>query len=589
MAQEMTVQAPKSVYVGDNFTVRFIVNEKASDFKGPTFKGFSLRGGPSTSSSSSTSFVNGQMSHSVSTTFSYTLLADMEGTFTIGPASCTANGKKISSQSFTIQVEKLSAAQQQQRQQQQQQRGYDPWGRPQQQSQQPVKIDDKSLFARASVSNSHPYQGEQVIITYKIYTQVPISQFAIDKLPGNRGFWAEDLSEGKQIKQYEETIGDRRYQVAEIRRGALFAQQSGKLTIDPLDLNVLAIVQQQRQRTGSIMDLFDDAFFNTRQAVERSLSTNRISIDVRSLPTAPQDYSGAVGKFEVKGGINTDKVRANEAITYRLTVSGTGNLMLINAPQPTFPSVFEVYDPQIMDNIQKSDNGISGTRTFEWILIPRTKGEYRIPEFRFVYFDPTTGQYVTRTIAAQDIKVERGDPNNSVVSGKDDVQLLNNDINYIHPVTKLRPIQDKEQAGAPFWIVISLIFIIVGVIIIVGNRAAKAEQDVAGMRMRRATRMAQKRLKKAAQYLNSNDTDAFYQEIYCAIWGCLSDKYTIPLSQLNRDTVSECLAEKQVPQAQQESIMKVLQDVDLARFAPGDPQAQKKSIYSEALIMIAGL
>ena len=588
-AQEITVQAPKSVYVGDNFTVRFIVNEKASDFKGPTFKGFSLRAGPSTSSSSSTSFINGQMSHSVSTTFSYTLLADMEGTFTVGPASCTANGKKITSQSFSIQVEKLSAAQQQQRQQQQQRRGYDPWGRPQQQTQQPVQIDDKTLFARASVSNAHPYQGEQVIITYKIYTQVPISQFAIDKLPGNRGFWAEDLSEGKQIKQYEETVGDRRYQVAEIRRGALFAQQSGKLSIDPLDLNVLAIVQQQRQRTGSIMDLFDDAFFNPRQAVERSLSTNRINIDARPLPTAPQDFSGAVGRFEVTGGSTTDKVRANEAITYRLTVSGTGNLMLINAPQLSFPSVFEVYDPQIVDNIKKSDNGISGSRTFEWILIPRTKGEYSIPEFRFVYFDPSTGQYITRTIAAQDIEVERGDPNSSVASSRDDVQLLNNDINYIHPVTKLRPIQDKNRADVPFWIVLSGILAFAVVIILVSKRTAKAEQDVAGMRMRRATRMAQKRLKKAAQYLNSDDTDTFYQEIYRAIWGCLSDKYTIPLSQLNRDTVSECLAEKQVPQAQQESIMKVLQDVDLARFAPGDPQAQKKSIYTEALIMIAGL
>lgn len=587
-AQEMTVNAPESVFEGDVFTVKFVVNDNSKDFNGPSFKGFSLISGPNVSSSTSMTFMNGQSSRSVSTSYSYRLKADVEGTFSVEPASCTVDGKKINSRRFNIKVEKMSAAQQQQRQQQQQQRqAYDPWA---QQPQQATQIDDKTLFARASVSKSNPYQGEQVIITYKIYTQVPISQFAIDKLPGNKGFWAEDLSVGQQIRQYEETVGDRRYQVAEIRRGALFAQESGQLSIEPLDLNVLAMVQRQRRRTGSIWDLFDDPFFNAQQAVERPLSTNRLTLNVRPLPTAPEGFSGAVGRFDVKGGLNLDKVKANEAVSYRITVTGTGNLMLIDAPQPQFPSVFEVYDPQIDDNIKKGADGISGSRTYEWVLIPRSQGDYKIPPLKFIYFDPQSGQYITRTIEAQEIEVEKGDARQTAhVSSKDDVRLLNSDINYIHPTGSLHPVKERDSIGWGFVASIVLIVILAAATIIYGRKRQADELDVTGMRMKRATRMAQKRLKKAATFLGPGNTDRFYEEIYRAIWGCLSDKYTIPLSQLSRDTVSTCLVEKQVPETQQQSIMKVLQDVDIARFAPGNPEDQKQSIYTEALLMIANL
>lgn len=588
-AQEISVQAPQSVYQGDNFTVRFVVNTQVKDFRGPTFKGFSTLAGPNTSTSTSISFVNGQMSNSTSMTFTYTLRADLEGTYTVGAASCSADGKKLTSKPFTIKVEKLSAAQQKQRQQQQQQQrqAFDPWS---QQPAQAADIDEKTLFARASINKSNPYQGEQVIITYKIYTQVPISQFTIDKLPGNKGFWAEDLSEGRKVKQYEETIDGRRYQVAEIRRGALFAQESGKLTVEPLDLNVLAMVQSQRRRTGSIWDLFDDPFFNAHQAVERPLSTNRISVNVRPLPNVPADFSGAVGRFDVKGGLNLDRVKANEAVSYRITVNGSGNLMLIDAPKPEFPSAFEVYDPQINDNIKKGENGISGSRTYEWVLIPRTKGKYTIPAYNFTYFDPQSGQYVTRRVEAQTIDVEKGDAHSTAVAvGKDDVRLLNSDINYIHPSGRLHKVRHEEHAGWGFWAVAAAIVLLTAAILVGGRRRQAAEQDVAGMRRKRAIRMARKRLKRAEAHLRDDKTESFYEEIYRAIWGCLADKYSIELSRLGRDTVSACLADKQVPESQQQSIMQVLQDVDMARFAPGDARSQMQRIYDEALDMIVGL
>ena len=588
-AQEMSVQAPTEVYAGDNFTVRFVVNEQAKDFRGPTFKGFSLRSGPNTSSSTSMSFVNGQMSRSVSTTFSYALTADVEGTFTVDAASCTADGKRVSSKPFSIKVHKADPNRRQQSSQQPRSGGnYDPW---QQAPQQAQEITDKNLFARASVSKTNPYQGEQIIVTYKIYTQVPISQFAIDKLPGNRGFWAEDLSEGRDIKQYEETVDGQRYQVAEIRRGALFAQESGQLTIEPLDLNVLAMVQRQRRRTGTIFDLFDDPFFSAREAVERALSTKRISVNVRPLPEPPEGFTGGVGRFDVEGGLSLGEVKANEAVSYRVTVSGTGNLMLIGAPEPEFPGSFEVYDPRVEDNIKRGDNGVSGSRSYEWVLIPRSQGRYTIPALRFVFFDPASGQYVTRTVAAQELEVAPGKAGGATAT-YDPTGQVNRDINYIHPVGKLRPLRRQDHAGWLFYAVAALIVLSTVAVLVLVRRRQAAEQDVVSMRRKRALQLARKRLKRAEGHLKAGDADPFYEEIYRAIWGCLSDKYSIELSKLNRDTVMQCLADKQVPAERQASVLKVLQDVDLARFggsAGGDVRTRMQSIYDEALDMIVGL
>lgn len=589
-AQSITVQAPQTVYLGDNFTVRFTIDGQAKDFHGPSFKGFSTLSGPNTSSSTSMSFVNGQMSRSYSMSFSYTLRADIEGKFKVDEATCTVDGKKITSQSFSITVEKPSPAQQQQQQSRQQNRqSFDPWAQ-QSANDTPVQIDEKTLFARTSVNKSAPYQGEQIIVTYKIYTQIPISQYQIDKLPGNKGFWSEDLSDGKRVKQYEETIDGKQYQVAEIRRGALFAQESGNLSIDPIDVDVLAMLPTQRRRTGSIWDLFDDPFFNPRQAVERKLSTNKINIKARPLPQGPENFCGAVGNFNIQGGINDKKTKTNEAIKYTISISGSGNIMLIDAPTPEFPSTFEVFDPQISDNINKSDNGISGNRTYEWILIPRSKGEYTIPKYSFVYFDPQSGQYVTKHIESQTIEVEQGDAlNTTTLPSKDDVRIINSDINYMHPIKKLKSTKTIEHVGMGFWLSAILIIILTIILIILVRRHHKEAMDVAGMRMKQATRMARKRLKLAEKHLGDGNDNLFYEEIYRAIWGCLADKYNIELSKLNHDTVSTHLSEKQVPQETQQRIMQMLQDVDLARFTPNDTEDKKRHIYDEAIMMIASL
>jgi hypothetical protein len=584
--QEMTVQAPKSVFLGDNFTIQFIVNDNADDFKGPSFKGFSLRSGPNRGSQYSSTFINGRQSTSVKTTFSYTLTADREGTFTIAPATCSSNGKKLSSESFSVKVTKPTAAQQQQRQQQQQQQQrrraafdpfdmFDPWGEQsqQQQPQAAPQIGESDLFARASVSKSNPYQGEQIIVTYKIYTLIPVRQFAIDKLPGNKGFWAEDLTpNNQQVRQHEETIGGRRYQVAEIRRGALFPQQSGQLSIDPLNLNVLAIVQNQRRRTGTLLDLFDDPFFNTAQAVERPLHTSKINVNVKPLPTAPEGFSGAVGSFSVKGGLSLDSVKAGEAVSYRLTVSGRGNLILITPPTPQFPESFETYDPQIQDNIKRGDNGISGSRTYEWVLIPREGGSFTIPAYKFIYFDPSTGQYNTLSIDSQSLKVAPGANQPAKQAATAETGQSNNWFSYL----------------LYFLSALALVFILITLVRWIIRRRSRNIDPVA-QRKRSALRIAKRRLKKAAKHLAQGNIEPFYLEIYRAIWGCLSDKYNIPLSQLNRDSVKRCLLEKQVPEEKQQRIEQLLNQVDFARFAPGNPESLMQNIYQQTLEVISEL
>ena len=587
-AQELTVRAPGRVDLGRRFEVRYEVNDRASDFRGPSFKGLSVLSGPMTSQSTSMSIINGKTSRSSTFGFTYILQADVEGTFNIGGASCTVDGKKITCPGFTITVEKGT-----QQAQPQQPNAYGGNSRQQQAYAQPASssnIDSKQLFARASISKSNPYQGEQVILTYKIYTQVSLSQYQIDKLPGNKGFWSEDLSKDGSVKQYSETVNGRNYQVAEIRRGALFGQESGKLTIEPLDLDVLAIVQRQRRSTGSIWDLFDDPFFNPTQAVEKHLSTNSLTVNVRPLPGgAPDGFNGAVGKFSAKSGVDTREVRANEAITYRLTISGSGNLMLIDAPKLNFPKVFEVYDPQIDDKISRTNSGISGSRTFEWVLIPRSQGDYEIPAFDFAYFDPATGKYATSHVDAISVHINKGDPNamKNVTSNKSNVKLLNSDINYIQTgATHFETLNQKH--GVEWWFWTFLVLILGGAIvaILLGRRYQAQQQDIAGVRLRRATKEARKRLKKAAAHLYTGDDNSFYEEIYKAIWGCLADKYNIELSRLSSDTVHDCLVEKSVPEEQQQRIMKTLQDVDFARFAPGDAATKKQQIYDEALEMI---
>lgn len=585
----MNVRTRNTVSAGQTFQITFDVNAHAQDFRTPSLKGLKLVGGPNTGFSSSTSIINGKVSQSVSNTFTILVQAEKEGTANVGAASCTVDGKTVTSKPFSIKVEKADPNS---NHQQQNQSGWG-WGqqqqRPRQQQQQDPQpsqnIDNNTLFARASISKNSLYQGEEAIIVYKIYTQVPLTQFQIDKLPRNKGFWSEDLSENMtQVKQYTETYNGRQYQVAEIRRGALYPQENGTLNIAPLKTDVVAIIQtqMQRQRTGTIFDFFiDDPFFTpTRnQAVVKSLTSNSISVKVKPLPDAPAGFAGGVGHFDIKAKTDLDQLHAGDAFTYSVTVSGRGNLSLLEAPTIEFPKGMEVYEPRVIDNINKGDNGLSGSRTFEWIVTPQTQGEYDMPDFDYVYFDPISGQYITKKCNKIHIKVDKPLHNSSA---KSDVKILNSDIHHISKQTKLNNI-NNHKAPVLFWILTILPALAAALIVIFARRQQDIVSDEASMRLQRATKLARKRLRNAERHLNDGDDERFYEEIYKALWGGIADKFNIQQSLLSSDTIRQHLSDKHVDETLQQDILATLADVDFARFAPGDSSTKKQNIYNKAM------
>lgn len=585
VAQEakMTLRAPNEVSVGQQFAVTYEINARPTDFKTPTFNNFNFLGGPSQSSSSSTQYIHGKMTRTMSVSYTYYLSASAEGTFTIPKATCKVDGVVIESNTAQVKVVTGSGSQQNQT------RVQNRYGQRSQQQDEPVQIDDNTLYVKISANKTNVYQGEEIIVTYRIYTQVNISQYQIDKLPITKGFWTEDLWDNNtQVQQYEETINGKRYLVGEIRRAALFPQESGLLTIEPLQLEVLAQLPSQRRRTGSIFDLFDDAFFNTHQSVKKTLVSNALKINVKPLPTPPDNFTGGVGNFSLSAKIDTDKIKANEALTYSLTVSGSGNLMLIDNVDVKFPEVFEVYDPKVIPNIKHSDGGVSGSKTFEWILIPRSQGNYKIPEATLVFFNPQTKSYETRTTQSFNIQVDKGDANAmTAYSSKSDVKLLNSDINYIKTGnSELVKSEDSFFNTLLFWILLVLPVLLAVAVVVYGRKVQESRKDIGSMKLRKATSLAKKRLRRAEAYLTQNDDEKFYIEIYQAIWGYISDKFTIPLSSLSTETVHECLEAKKVDASIVEKILKTLGDVNFARFAPGDSSAKKQGIYEQALQMI---
>lgn len=588
----MNVRCRSSVPAGQPFQITFDVNARASNFKMPSLKGLNLMSGPSTGYSSSMSIINGQVSQSVSNTFTIVVVADKEGTANVGAASCTVDGKSVNSRPFSIKIEK-EAPQSANNQQ-------GGWGQPrgnqrqqQQQAQEPAKtIDGNTLFARASINKSNLYQGEEAIIVYKIYTQVPLTQFQIDKLPRNKGFWSEDLSENMtQVKQYSETYNGRQYQVAEIRRGALYPQESGKLNIAPLKTDVVAIIQTraQRQRTGTILDFFiDDPFFTPtqQQAVVKSLTSNSINVNVKPLPEAPEGFAGGVGNFSVSAKSDLKELHANEAFTYTVTISGRGNLSLLEAPQIDFPKGMEAYEPRVIDNIDKGDNGLSGSRTFEWIITPQTQGEYDLPAFDYVYFDPSTGAYVTKQCNKVHVKVNKSLGN---ATSKSDVTELNSDIHHIMKNAKLYSADNAGRVPLLFWLALLIPALITAGVVVYARRQQEIAGDEASMRLQRANKLAKKRLRNAEKYLNGGNDEQFYEEIYKALWGGIADKFNIPLASLSSDTIRQQMADKNVEETLQQQILDTLKDVDFARFAPGDSSTKKHQIYNEAMETITNI
>lgn len=579
-----TASARETVAAGEQFRLIFSVNAQGSGFRAPALKDFRIISGPQQSQSTNMQMHNGQVTKTVEFTYTYILQANREGTFTIPSASINVEGKSHQSNPLTIKVTKGSAA---------------PGQQQQNTSPQPAgEITSKDIFIKAVPNKTNPYQGEQIIVTYKLYTRVPVAEYSITRSPTTAGFWLQDLlKDDRKLNQYRETIGGQEYVVAEIKKDAMFAQRAGKLNIDPLEIDVLAQIQRKATRK-TFNDPFFDSFFNdsflgsTYQNVRKTIRSNDIKINVKALPaeSRPGNFTGGVGQFNVNASIDRNQLKTNEALTLRFSLSGKGNIKLVEKPEITFPSDFEVYDPRTTDDITSSASGISGTRNFEYLIIPRNPGKFKIKPISFSYFDLSSQSYKTITTQAFDITVEKGSGIQSEglsTSNKEDIVILGSDIRYIKTgKINLLPVGGYLFGSLTFiFVLIAVPILFLGFLIIWRKELAR-RSNVAFMRNKKATGIARKRLKLADRYMKQGKDEDFWAETSNALWGYMSDKFNIPRASLSMESVNDALMAKGVKELLIASFIDVLHNCEYARFAPGNKAQAMDKIYHQAIEVI---
>lgn len=576
---EFSADTKSPVKEGERFRLVYSVNAEGSGFSPPKMEGFRVLSGPNRSSQSSIQIINGKVTRSVNYEYYFILQAMDEGEFTIESATITVDGKEYKSNSLNIRVEKGNAT-----------TGRTA-GRSSTENKQLEGIDEEFAFLRAEVSEPKPMLGEQVIVTYKLYYRVNITDYAISQSPSYPGCWSQDITDDRQTPQQTEMVNGKRYRVAEIYKEAIFPQKTGKIETKPMEFQIVARVKNDSRRSRDPFEsFFDDSFFGGR-SVKRSLTSNPLTLDVKPLPQQgkPMSFNGAVGDFKVSSSIDKKKVLVNDAITLSVKVSGKGNVKLIDAPKVSFPPDFEVYDPEVSSNISTSSlSGVSGSKTIKYLLIPRVAGAFNIKPQDFSYYDMDAGKYKTINLPEYEITVDEGDQKASegitIRSGsKQDIKYLGEDIRFIKTeFKKLDKRGDYFFGSQKFYMVIAipvLVFIIILVIVFI-NRKRKGNTLL--QNERQATKIAKKRLKSSKEFLKKGESANFYQALSEAIWGYIAYKFSIPRSELSVDTVRSKLSDKNTDENIIDEFIEVLDACEYARFAPGDKEKKMDELYERA-------
>lgn len=572
------VSCPSEVAVGQRFQVSFSLEttEKVSDFKVPVFRNANIVFGPSQGQSSSYSNVNGKITRSHTISFTYYLVAPAEGSVVIPSASVSAGGKTYHSEQRTIKVVKDLP----------QNNPQIPTGTSRRNtsasSQSTTQtIDESNLFLRAIPSRTKMMKGEEVIVSYRLYTNVGVAECRITRLPAYKGFWTEDLPSSDHLGT--EVVNGKQYDVFELHRIAAYPQTDGSLTIDPMEIevNVLTV-----SRSNSFFDSF---FGGGYQKVPKKLKSDKINFTVNPLPTPPEGFNEAVGDFKITSLIDSSSIRAGEPFTIKYTVSGKGNLQLINDLETHFPSDFEVYAPKTSDNLTRGRQGISGSKTFEYILIPRIQGQYTIKPATLTFFNPNTQTYETIASDPYSVGVKKGsgEPSATAVFLSEKEKYRNRDIEYLLlPKNGIRNFA-FWIASPWYWVGIGAMVVIFVVFFLVSRHRSMIRKDVSRIRWQRSHRMAKKRMAVAKKNLQKGNRELFYSSVSTAIWGYLADKYNIDFSQLSIENVQSILMEKGIKEDAVRSIVETLEHCEYARFAPSDGTDQMNKMYEDALELIA--
>ena len=599
LAQDPSVKvvAKQQVTVGEQFKVSFEINADGSNFRAPSFDGFALVGGPFTSSSSSIQVVNGSMTRTVSNTYSYVLRADTEGSFTIGSASVNVGGNVVKSEPFTVTVS-ADASGSGASAQGGGSKGNSTQGGQSKQSTDDPQVSGQDLFLKVYPSKRTAYVGEPVVLTYKLYTRVSVTQLSFSKMPSYGGFWMKEFGDNSgTLQQSKEVINGVEYTTAEVKKVVVIPQKTGKLAIEPMGLECeVQIVTQRPTQLNDPFDIFfNDPFFSNKYTlVQKNVETPALTLEVKNLPEngKPDSFAGAVGNYSFSASIDRNEANTNEVLNVTVTVTGSGNLELLNMPTPVFPPDFEVYDPKMTSNVEANSQGIKGTRKVEYVVVPRRAGDFSIPPMEFSYFDPAKQQYVTLESSPLNIKVNKGSGNNAddggvYVHNQEDIKYLGKDIRHIKTdAMRLRPMNQHFFASMYYFIFLLVLLVAFFVIMLIVKNRRQFRQDVALVRNKRATKVARARLKKARKYLDSKDQARFYEEMSQALWGYISDKLGIERSVLSMDTAKETMMERGIDEALANEFVETLNTCEFARFAPGDAASKMEDVYGKGMDVV---
>lgn len=562
LAQEFVAGVNKNtVSVGERFQLSYTLKANGKHFTPPSLGQFLVLSGPN--QSSNMQWVNGSFSSSLS--YSYILQASHEGTFTIEPATISVNGKTLTSNPVTVTVMKGNA--------QAHKPGAATQAQPQPHTGGQGSADDMdaNVFMKLYVDKRQAYVGEELVATYKLYVNPQVVNYQHNR-PVYNGFYTQEIEVDPNAELTQEFINGKQFTVATMKKVVLIPQKTGNIEVPPLEMELVLRVQEQG-RSRSIFDQFFGSYRNVRVEV----ASNKESVNVKPLPATdqPGDFTGAVGQFKLHVSTDRTEIAVNEAVNLSVAIEGKGNLELIAAPEIGFPADFETYDPKTRQNIAVTGAGTSGKKIFEYVVIPRYAGEFELKPITLSYFDPATATYKRLSSEPIVLHVEKGTGEGSMnevsylAHKKEDVQIIGKDIRFIKTDDpKLQPVEERFFGSGAFIGLSAAPFAGMGLAVLLVSMFRARQSDVLSLRSRKASALAKKHFSRARKVMHESDM-AFYEEIYKALYGYLSDKFAIPVSELNREAIDRILMERQVPEDVSTELRKTLDECEMARFAPG--------------------
>ena len=569
-----TASAPATVYMDTPFQLVYSVNASAKDLRAPDFQFFEILAGPFESHSSSYQNINGKATSSVNVSYTYTLLPNKVGTFKIPGAAIEVDDEKYVSNAMTIKVLPADKAQSQ---------GQGGAGSPATGA-ETQRISNDNIFIRTSVSKTNVYEQEAILVTYKLYTLLDVAQFTEMKFPDFNGFLKQEIAQPKNAQLSYENYNGKNFGTVVLYQVLLFPQRTGEINIDKANFTAILRIQNKAQ----VRSIFDD-FFDSYSNVQKSLTAPGARITVNALPAGkPASFTGAVGNFSLSSSISKTNLKANDAGIIKVVISGTGNMKLLQNPEIKFPEGFEVYDPKADNKFSTNANGVTGTKTIEYMFIPQHAGVFNIPSAELSYFDLNDRTYKTLRTPAYRLNVAKGVGGENTIVGnytnKEDVTQMAKDIRYIHTgKIKLHAEETPLFGSMLFWMMFLIPLLVAGILFIYFRKQIRENADISLMKTKKANKVAQKRLKLAQKFLTEGKKSQFYEEVMKAVWTYLSDKLSIPVAALNKENIVAEMTERGIDNELTNQFTNILNTCEYASYAPNSGQQEMGNLYEETI------